>query len=162
MAIARRSETDAGHEGASAACYETADTKPPKSRKKHELPEREQYKGPHYVPASPAARAAVNDPMPDKALSQEELEKRLSWRLEWIDRYLTPEVLLKKMERTSLKDLGIYMGITMEKLLLMRGQPTAILGTDERKQLDELAPALLREIQRRGLQVNKVIEVNKK
>ena len=105
--------------------------------------------GPHYVAAPVAAKMAVDDPISQVALTQEDLEKRLSWKLEWLDKYLTPEVMLQKMERTSLKDLAIFMGITMEKLLLMRGQPTSIVGTDERKTLEELGPALLREIQRR-------------
>lgn len=110
---------------------------------------KDQYKGPHYVPASPKTREALGNPMPAKPLTQEELEKRLSWKLEWLDAYLTPEILLAKMERTSLKDLAVFMGITMEKLLLMRGQPTSIVGMDERKTLEELVPALIKEVERR-------------
>lgn len=57
------------------------------------------------------------------------------------------ELLLRE---TKLKDIGILLGISTEKVLLMEGQPTQIVGYDERKKLDELLPALLNEVKRRG------------
>jgi len=55
------------------------------------------------------------------------------------------------IEKASLKDKMIAAGIATEKWLLMRGQPTQILRIEERMKLDELAPKLLAEAKRRGI-----------
>ncbi len=49
------------------------------------------------------------------------------------------------------KDRAILMGIAIEKRQLLRGEPTQILTFEERKKLDELLPAVLREAKRRGM-----------
>ena len=56
----------------------------------------------------------------------------------------------KMMEETRLKDLTIMLGIATEKVLLMEGQPTSIIGQVEHKKLEELLPALAEELKRRG------------
>ena len=60
------------------------------------------------------------------------------------------ELLLRE---TKLKDIGILLGISTEKVLLMAGQPTSIVGHEERQKLDELLPALMNEIKRRGASI---------
>ena len=57
------------------------------------------------------------------------------------------------LAETKLKDIGIMMGIATEKVLLMSGQPTQIIAETQHKKLDELVPALLAEVQRRGASV---------
>lgn len=60
------------------------------------------------------------------------------------------ELLLRE---TKLKDIGILLGISTEKVLLMEGAPTSIIGHAEGKKLDELLPALLDEVKRRGAKI---------
>lgn len=57
------------------------------------------------------------------------------------------------LEETKLKDIGVMLGISTEKVLLLDGQPTQIIGNAEQKKLDELLPALLAEAKRRGAKV---------
>lgn len=86
-----------------------------------------------------------------KPLAIEALEKRITHRLDVIDRYLTDEVLEAKLEKAGLKDIGIYEGIFLDKLLTIKGQPTAILRIEDSMKLDELGTAILKEIKNRGL-----------
>ena len=86
-----------------------------------------------------------------KPLAVEAIEKRVTHRLDVIFRYLTDEVLEAKLAGASLKDLGIYEGIFLDKLLLIKGQPTAIFKVEDSMKLDELGAAILREIKQRGL-----------
>ena len=86
-----------------------------------------------------------------KPLAIEALEKRITHRLDVVDRYLTDEVLEAKLEKASLKDTGIYEGIFLDKLLTIKGQPTAILRVEDSLKLDELGVAILKEIKQRGL-----------
>lgn len=53
--------------------------------------------------------------------------------------------------RSSLKDRMIAAGVVIDKRQLLSGQPTQILSIDERKSLNALVPALLREARRRGI-----------
>lgn len=54
------------------------------------------------------------------------------------------------MAETKLRDLGVMLGIATEKVLLLEGQPTSIIGQAEHKKLEDLIPALMLEVQRRG------------
>ena len=65
--------------------------------------------------------------------------------------------------QAGVRDLAMGAAQLIEKQQLIRGEPTAIISDHERAKLHELAPALLREIKRRGLTieghiVEKVIE----
>lgn len=86
-----------------------------------------------------------------KPLAIEALEKRITHRLDVVDRYLSDEVLEAKLEKATLKDIGIYEGIFLDKLLTIKGQPTAILKIEDSMKLDELGTAILKEIKNRGL-----------
>jgi hypothetical protein len=57
------------------------------------------------------------------------------------------------LKETKLKDIGVMLGIATEKVLLLDGQPTQIVGTAEQKKLEELLPALMNEVKRRGATV---------
>lgn len=84
-------------------------------------------------------------------ITKESLERRISRRLNVLDRYLTDDMLHTLLTQSSLKEIGIYEGIMMDKSLVLKGQPTVIIGNAERGELDSLLPRLLREINRRGL-----------
>lgn len=86
-----------------------------------------------------------------RPLATEALERRLTRRLDIVDRYLDEETLLSKLSESRLKDIGIYEAILLDKLLVIRGQPTAILRMEDSMKLDELGQAILQEIRRRGL-----------
>ena len=86
-----------------------------------------------------------------KPITREALEKRISRRLEIIDTFFTEEKLIQKLEKANLRDITIMEGTMMDKLLILRGQPSMIIGHLERGKLNELVPALLEEIKRRGL-----------
>ena len=86
-----------------------------------------------------------------KPLAIEAIEKRITHRLDVVDRYLTDDVLEAKLEKASLKDTGIYEAIFLDKLLTIKGQPTAILKLEDSMRLDELGTAIMREIKNRGL-----------
>ena len=60
------------------------------------------------------------------------------------------------MASSKLKDLMIAYGITTEKLLLLEGQPTSIVGSQQQTKLDDLLPKLQEEIKRRKLGVKLV------
>lgn len=72
-------------------------------------------------------------------------EQKAQRCLEFMDDYA--------MGTASLKDLAIASGVMLDKSLLLRGEPTQIMSHQQRKRLDELAPALIAEMQRRGLPI---------
>ena len=71
------------------------------------------------------------------------LEDRAMRALEFIDDY--------SLAKGSAKDNAIVAGIMLEKRNLLRGEPTHILSTTERMQLDELVPIVMKEALRRGI-----------
>jgi hypothetical protein len=84
-------------------------------------------------------------------ITKESLERRVARRLNVLDRYLTDDRLLEMLSRCGLKEVGIYEGIMMDKSLLLKGQPTVIIGNEDRKAMDEVMPRLLTELKKRGL-----------
>jgi hypothetical protein len=58
------------------------------------------------------------------------------------------------MAETKLRDIGVMLGIATEKVLLLEGQPTSIIGQAESKKLEDLIPALLLEVKRRGIKAD--------
>ena len=67
-------------------------------------------------------------------------------------KYLTEGTRLETlMAETKLRDLMVSMGIMTDKLLLLDGQPTQIIGTPQQKQLDEVGAAVLQALKERGL-----------
>jgi hypothetical protein len=84
-------------------------------------------------------------------ITKESLERRVARRLNVLDRYLTDDKLFALLQLSSLKEIGIYEGIMMDKSLVLKGQPTVIIGNEDRKAMDEVMPRLLTELKKRGL-----------
>lgn len=55
------------------------------------------------------------------------------------------------MAETKLRDLGVMLGIATEKVLLLEGQPTSIIGQPQHQALDRLGLALKDALEKRGL-----------
>lgn len=55
-----------------------------------------------------------------------------------------------KFEAANAQQIAIVFGILAEKRELLQGKPTQIFSFEERKSMQELLPAVLREAQRRG------------
>jgi DNA-binding CsgD family transcriptional regulator len=93
-----------------------------------------------YAPFSDAIRKVKNDEMVTL------LEDR-AWRaVEYIDDYA--------MAGASVKDLAITAGVMIDKARLLKDQPTQILSMEQRKNINELMPALLAEVERRGMVID--------
>ena len=58
------------------------------------------------------------------------------------------------LAKSSAKDLAVIAGIMLEKRALLRGEPTQILSIDDRSNMNELLPALLKEASKRGMFVD--------
>lgn len=86
-----------------------------------------------------------------RPVSRDILERRVSERLDIIDAFLTVDKFLEKLEKTSLKDIGIYEGILLDKLAAIRAAPSVGITTQDQAKLDQLAPALLKVLEQRGL-----------
>lgn len=84
-------------------------------------------------------------------ITKESLERRISRRLNVLDRYLTDDMLHQLLRQSTLKEIGVYEGIMMDKSLVLKGQPTVIIGNSDRAEIDNVLPRLLTEIKRRGL-----------
>jgi len=61
----------------------------------------------------------------------------------------------EKIDKASLRDVAIAYGVLIDKKQLLEGKPTQILSVEERQELSDLLPALLREAERRGILVSK-------
>ena len=55
------------------------------------------------------------------------------------------------MAESKLKDLGVFFGITTEKVLLLEGQPTQIINHNQQAKLDEVGQKLGELLKQRGL-----------
>lgn len=84
-------------------------------------------------------------------VSKESLERRVARRLNVLDRYLTDEKLHALLQLSSLKEIGIYEGIMMDKTLVLKGQPNVIIGNSDRQAMSDAMPKFLNELRRRGL-----------
>ena len=84
-------------------------------------------------------------------VTKESLERRVARRLNVLDRYLTDDRLLSLLAMSGLKEVGIYEGIMMDKALVLKGQPTVIIGSEDRTKLDEVLPRLMSELKRRKM-----------
>ncbi len=89
---------------------------------------------------------------PTKKYSKEDL--KLGWGnasgrvLKYL---LEGERLEDLMKETKLKDLGVFLGIATEKVLLLEGQPTQIISQPQHQAIDQLGIALKNALEKRGL-----------
>ncbi len=58
------------------------------------------------------------------------------------------------MLQASPRDRAIIASILLEKRQLLKGEPTQILGVEERAELDRVLPMLVREGQKRGMTID--------
>ena len=72
----------------------------------------------------------------------ERIDEKIAMSLEYMD-----EV---QFATASLKDNAIAFSILVEKRQLLRGEPTQIFSIEERQNLNDILPALIREAKRRG------------
>jgi hypothetical protein len=84
-------------------------------------------------------------------INKESLERRVARRLNVLDRYLTDQRLTELLSISGLKEIGIYEGIMMDKAMVLKGQPTVIVGSADRNNLESVLPKLLNEMRRRKL-----------
>lgn len=84
-------------------------------------------------------------------ITKESLERRVARRLNVLDRFLTDERLIALLQQSSLKEVGIYEGIMLDKSLVLKGQPTVIIGSEDRQAMDSVLPRILAELRRRNL-----------
>lgn len=78
-------------------------------------------------------------------------DKELLARIEDIAARLVNSFTDAELMRMAPTQKGILLGILIDKRQILRGQPTAILSIEDRRNLLELVPALVREVERRGL-----------
>ena len=85
------------------------------------------------------------------SVTKESLQRRVSRRLNVLDRYLTDDKLIELLAFSSLKEIGIYEAILLDKSLVLQGQPNVIIGNDERASMASILPRLMQELHRRKL-----------
>lgn len=78
--------------------------------------------------------------------------KVLTW-LDGIDEASGKPRLELLLAKSRLTEVATFAGIGTDKVLLLDGQPTQIVGQAEQKKLEELLPALMNEVKRRGTTV---------
>jgi hypothetical protein len=117
-------------------------------------PPREVVVSKKTLKVSEKTRAEPESSKPVPKYSREYLKdnwNQLSGRIiTWLTEGDRLEILLSE---SKIKDVGVFAGIALDKTLLLDGSPTQIIGHAEQKKLDELLPALLNEVKRRGTMV---------
>lgn len=85
-----------------------------------------------------------------KALSTRDLIVKLREKLSLAIEYIDPLALAQ----SSAKDLALITAIFIDKVQVLEGKPTAILGFEERRSLTQLAQTWMVEAKRRGLEID--------
>lgn len=85
------------------------------------------------------------------AVTKESLQRRVTRRLNVLDRFLTDDKLVELLTFSTLKEIGIYEGIMLDKSLVLQGQPNVIIGNDDRNAMASVLPRLMEELKRRRL-----------
>jgi hypothetical protein len=85
------------------------------------------------------------------SVTKESLQRRVTRRLNVLDRFLTEDKLIELLAFSSLKEIGIYEGIMLDKSLVLQGQPTVIIANDDRNAMASVLPRLMDELKRRKL-----------
>ncbi len=85
------------------------------------------------------------------AVTKESLQRRVTRRLNVLDRFLTDDKLIELLAFSSLKEIGIYEGIMLDKSLVLQGQPNVIIANSDRDAMSNILPRLMQELKRRKL-----------
>ena len=59
----------------------------------------------------------------------------------------------EKWEKAEIRDLGVVMGILMDKRQLLQGEPTSIISVELRRRLIDSIPLIVEEARRRGEEI---------
>ena len=103
------------------------------------------------LPSTPVEVMRDLRPVKGQRVPKEVLEQRITDRLTTVHNYLTPTVLLSKLEDSKLKDIGVYEGILLTHLSHLRGHGQQPAMDGDNRKLSELMPVLLTELRQRGL-----------
>ncbi len=87
---------------------------------------------------------------PDRLLHPE-LEGRITRHIDLLNHYLDDKTFYQKLDKATFKDLMVAQAVLVDKLNLVQGNPTTIVGHQDRAKLDVLLPKLMAELSRRGL-----------
>ena len=87
-----------------------------------------------------------------KALSTNNMVSALNQKIAMVLEFIDPVVLAQ----ASFRDLTVGLGILIEKRQLLSGEPTQILSLDERKNLRDMLPVLMKEAKRRSITIEQV------
>ncbi len=63
-----------------------------------------------------------------------------------------------KMKAANVNSLAVAFGILTDKRQLLRGEPTSIIGHEDRLKLTELVPELIAEMKKRGMEVGEGLQ----
>lgn len=99
-------------------------------------------------------RRELNKDLLKKTTAQEQLAARLRARLDVTQEYLNDDkTWFDKLEKTNLRDIAVMEGIWIDKLQLLEGKQTQIIGVQHQDKLDQLLPVLLETLKQRGLTI---------
>lgn len=92
------------------------------------------------------------EPAPARKFSKDELKvsvQHISQRV--IDYLKEGNRLEQRLEFAGLKDITVMLGILTDKMLLLEGQPTQIIGTAQQAKMDEVSQKIGDLLKQRGL-----------
>ena len=95
--------------------------------------------------------AIVADLKREAKFTKESLEAVITKRLKFIDNWLTDDKFAAKLDEAKFNQIAVYEGVLIDKLLTLKGVQTQGFAVQEQRKLDEMLPALLNEMKRRGL-----------
>ena len=100
---------------------------------------------------SSVRQTAVASLKREAKMTKESLESVITKRLHFIDAWLTDDKLREKLEDAKFNQIAVYEGVLIDKLMALKGVQTQGFAVQEQRKLDEMLPALLTEMKRRGL-----------
>jgi len=107
------------------------------------------------APKLPQKPTVADDPVTVPArrkFTKEELKvdvQYLSQRL--VDYLKEGDRFERLLAESKAKDITVMMGILTDKMLVLEGQPTQIISQQQHQKMDQVLPALLEEMKRRGV-----------
>ena len=100
---------------------------------------------------SSVRQAAIGSLKREAKMTKESLESVITKRLNFIDAWLTDDKFREKLEDAKFNQIAVYEGVLIDKLMALKGVQTQGFAVQEQRKLDEMLPALMVEMKRRGL-----------
>ena len=100
---------------------------------------------------SSVRQAAIGSLKREAKMTKESLESVITKRLHFIDAWLTDDKFREKLEDAKFNQIAVYEGVLIDKLMALKGVQTQGFAVQEQRKLDEMLPALMQEMKRRGL-----------